>query len=94
MAFDAAGNLYVAEWGAGRVSRIDPTGHRSTQTPDGGYVVSNIGGGVAIVRPDGTRIEAGKAFATPGPGVAITKEGRVFVVDHDKNYTSLHTTLA
>lgn len=174
IAFDAAGNLYVAEWGAGRVSRVDPDGKRSTfaeglsgpsglaigadgtiyvasysrdelyrftpegvrsvhvtglatpagvgfdragrllianrrtnqilavaangrlepvieglqtpvgavQTPDGGYVVSNIGGGVTIVRPDGTRIEAGKAFRTPGPGVAITKEGRVFVVDY------------
>lgn len=174
MAFDAAGNLYVAEWAAGRVSRIDPRGHRSTfavglsgpsglaigadgtiyvasysrdeiyrftpqgvqsvhvtglatpagisfdmagrllianrrtnqilavaangrlepvieglqtpvgvvQTPDSGYVVSNIGGGVTIIQPDGTRVEAGKAFATPGPGVAITKEGRVFVVDY------------
>lgn len=174
MAFDATGNLYVAEWGAGRVSRIDPQGRRSTfaeglsgpsgltigsdgtiyvasysrdevyrftpagvrsvhvtglatpagigfdragrllianrrtnqilavtpagrlepvieglqtpvgavQTPDGGYVVSNIGGGVTIIRPDGTRIEAGKDFRTPGPGVAISKEGRVFVVDY------------
>jgi sugar lactone lactonase YvrE len=174
MAFDATGNLYVAEWGAGRVSRIDPQGRRSifaeglsgpsglaigadgtiyvasysldevyrftpagiqnvhvtglatpagigfdragrllianrrtnqilavaangrpepvieglqtpvgaVQTPDGGYVVSNIGGGVTIIRPDGTRVEAGKAFRTPGPGVAITKEGRVFVVDY------------
>lgn len=174
MAFDATGNLYVAEWGAGRVSRIDPHGRRSifaedlsgpsglaigpdgtiyvasysrdevyrftpagvrsvhvtglatpaglgfdragrllianrrtnqilavaangrlepvieglqtpvgaVQTPDGGYVVSNIGGGVTIIRPDGTRIEAGKAFGTPGPGIAITKDGRVFVVDY------------
>jgi glucose/arabinose dehydrogenase len=174
MAFDAAGNLYVAEWGARRISRIDPEGVRSTfadglsgpsglaigadgaiyvasyssdvvyrftpdgmrsihvtglatpagigfdragrllianrrtnqilavmengrlepvieglrtpvgavQTPDGGYVVSNIGGGVTIIRPDGQRIEAGAAFGTPGPGVAMTKEGRVFVVDY------------
>ncbi len=174
MAFDAAGNLYVAEWGAGRVSRIDPAGNRSTfadglsgpsglaigpdgtiyvasysrdevyrftpqgergvhvtglatpagigfdrsgrllianrrtnqivavvgngrlepvieglrtpvgvvQTPDGGYVVSNIGGGVTILRPDGSRIEAGEAFGTPGPGVAMTASGRVFVVDY------------
>lgn len=174
MAFDAAGNLYVAEWGAGRVSRIAPDGKRSTfadglsgpsglaigpdgavyvasysrdevyrftkdgvrsvhvtglatpagigfdrtgrllianrrtnqvlavdgngrlvpvvdglrtpvgavQTPDGGYVVSNIGGGVTIVRPDGSRIEAGEAFGTPGPGVAMTRGGRVFVVDY------------
>lgn len=174
MAFDATGNLYVAEWGAGRVSKVDSQGRRSifaeglsgpsglaigpdgtiyvasysrdevyrftpagvrsvhvtglatpaglgfdragrllianrrtnqiltvaangrlepvieglqtpvgaVQTPDGGYVVSNIGGGVTIIRPDGTRIEAGKAFGTPGPGVAITKDGRVFVVDY------------
>lgn len=174
MAFDATGNLYVAEWGAGRVSRIDSQGRRSifadglsgpsglaigadgtiyvasysrdevyrfspagvrsvhvtglatpagigfdragrllianrrtnqilamaangrlepvveglqtpvgaVQTLDGGYIVSNIAGGVTIIRPDGTRIEAGKDFGTPGPGVAITKEGRVFVVDY------------
>ncbi|RCS21793.1 hypothetical protein DUT91_21665 [Phyllobacterium salinisoli] len=174
MAFDAAGNLFVAEWGAGRVSRIDPAGNRTTfadglsgpsgltigpdgtiyvasysrdevyrftpggerslhvtglatpagigfdssgrllianrrtnqilavtgngrlkpvidglrtpvgvvQTPDGGYVVSNIGGGVTILRPDGSRIEAGDAFQTPGPGVAMTRGGRVFVVDY------------
>lgn len=174
MAFDAAGNLFVAEWGAGRVSRIDPAGKRTTfadglsgpsgltigpdgtiyvasysrdevyrftpagersvyvtglatpaglsfdrsgrllianrrnnqilavtrngglesvidglrtpvgavQTPDNGYVVSNIDGGVTILRPDGSRIEAGEAFATPGPGVAMTRDGRVFVVDY------------
>jgi len=174
MAFDAAGNLFVAEWGAGRVSRIDPAGNRTTfadglsgpsglaigpdgtiyvaaysrdevyrftpagersvhvtglatpaglsfdkagrlmianrrtnqilavtgngglepvidglrtpvgavQTPDNGYVVSNIGGGITILRPDGSRFEAGEAFDTPGPGVAMTKDGRVFVVDY------------
>ncbi|RAH95408.1 serine/threonine protein kinase [Acuticoccus sediminis] len=174
MAFDATGNLFVAEWGAGRVSRIDPAGKRTTfadglsgpsgltigpngtiyvasysrdevyrftptgerrvhvtglatpaglsfdrsgrllvanrrtnqilsvsrsgslepvigglrtpvgavQTPDNGYVVSNIGGGVTILRPDGTRIEVGEEFGTPGPGVAMTKDGRVFVVDY------------
>lgn len=174
MAFDTGGNLYVAEWGAGRVSRIAPDGTRSifadglsgpsglavgpdgaiyvasysrdkiyrftpagirsvhvtglatpagigfdragrllianrrtnqiltvtadgklepvidglrtpvgaVQTPNGGYVVSNIGGGVTILRPDGSRIEAGEAFRTPGPGVATTRGGRVFVVDY------------
>lgn len=174
MGFDAAGNLYVAEWGAGRVARIDPQGNRSifahglsgpsglavgpdgaiyvasysrdevyrfapdgsrsvhvtglatpagigfdragrliianrrthqilavsddrqlvavidglntpvgaVQTPDGGHVVSNIGGGVTILRPDGTRVEAGSAFATPGPGIVITEQGRVFIVDY------------
>ena len=54
----------------------------AVQTPDGGYVVSNIAGGVTVVRPDGARIEAGADFATPGPGVAMTGDGRVFVVDY------------
>ncbi len=54
----------------------------AVQTPNGGYVVSNIGGGITVLRPDGTRFEAGKAFKTPGPGITMTKEGRVFVVDY------------
>ena len=174
MAFDATGNLYVAEWSAGRVSRIDPQGRRSSfaegltspsglaigadgaiyvasysrdevyrftpagvrsvyvsglatpvglsfdragrllianrrtnqilavdakgqlttvvdglqtpvgavQTLDGGYVVANIAGGVTIIRPDGSRSEAGRGFKTPGAGVAMTRAGRVFVVDY------------
>ena len=173
MGFDARGNLFVAEWGAGRISRFAPDGARTTfaeglsgpsglaiapdgtifvasyssdliwrftpdgrrstyvnglatpaglsfdragrlmvanrrtneilavengaltpvikglntpvgavQTPDGGFVVSNIGGGVTILRPDGTRVEAGGAFNTPGPGITITQTGRVFVVDY------------
>lgn len=32
MIYDAQGNLLVAEWGAGRVSRFDPQGKRSTVT--------------------------------------------------------------
>jgi sugar lactone lactonase YvrE len=173
MDFDAQGNLFVAEWGAGRISRFAPDGARETfaeglsgpsglvvspdgvlfvasyssnviwrfspdgrrstyatglatpaglsfdrsgrlmvanrrtneilavengglspvigglntpvgavQLPDGGFVVSNIGGGVTILRPDGTRIEAGQDFRTPGPGIAMTGTGRVFVVDY------------
>lgn len=174
MAFDATGNLFVAEWGAGRVSRIDPAGNRITfadgisgpsgltigpdgtiyvasysrnevyrftpagersiyvtglstpagigfdrsgrllianrrtnqilavtgngrlepiidglrtpvgfvQIPDGGYVVSNIEGDITIVRPDGSRIQTGEALGAPGPGVAMTTNGRVFVVDY------------
>lgn len=183
MGFDAAGNLYVAEWSAGRVVRIDPQGNRSVfadglsgpsglaigadgsiyvasysrdevyrfspdgsrsvhvaglatpagigfdrtgrllianrrthqilavnqdrqlvaiidklntpvgavQTQDGGHVVSNIGGGVTIIRPDGTRVEAGSALATPGPGIAVTRQGRVFVVDYGG--TAIHEIL-
>lgn len=54
----------------------------AVETPDNGYVVSNSGSGVTILRPDGQRIEAGEAFGTPGPGVAMTRDGRVFVVDY------------
>ncbi len=174
MAFDKSGNLYVAEWGAGRVSRIEPDGKRTTfagdlsgpsglaidaegniyvasysrdeihrfisdgrretwltglatpaglgfdrtgrllvanrrtneilafdaaktrsvavsglrtpvgavHRPDNGFIVSNIGGGVTIVRGDGRRVETGEALRTPGPGIAQTADGRVFVVDY------------
>lgn len=174
MAYDADGNLFVAEWSAGRVTRVTPDGSRSTfaeglagpsgltvgpdgdiyvasyssdvvwrfgpdgtratfvtglatpagigfnrqgrlmianrrtneilvvgpdgttralidrlqtplgavETPNGGYVVSNIAGGVTIIDPDGSRREAGGDFATPGPGITITEDGRVFVVDY------------
>ena len=174
MAFDAGGYLYVAEWSAGRVTRIDPAGKRSVfadglsgpsglaigpdgaiyvasysrdevyrftpagarsvhvtglatpaglsfdrggrllianrrtnqivavtsaggldpvieglRTPvgvvqirDGGHVVANLAGGITIIRRDGTRIEAGAGLATPGPGIAVTADDRVFVVDY------------
>ena len=34
MAFDKSGNLFVAEWSAGRVSRIAPDGKRSAFAGD------------------------------------------------------------
>ncbi len=174
MAFDRAGNLFVAEWGAGRISRITPDGARSTfadglsgpsglaidtegriyvasysgdvvyrfsptgerqtwitglatpaglgfdragrllvanrrtneilafgadkarhvvvsglRTPvgavhraDGGYVVSNIARGITILSGDGRRTETGESLRSPGPGIAQTPGGRVFVVDY------------
>ena len=174
MAFDRGGNLFVAEWGAGRISRIAPDGARTTfadslsgpsglaidadgsiyvasysrdevyrftpageretaitglatpaglgfdrtgrllvanrrtneilafdkagthsiavsglrtpvgavHRPDGGFIVSNIGGGITILRGDGQRIETGESLRTPGPGIVQTQSGRVFVVDY------------
>ncbi|WP_186417433.1 hypothetical protein [Bosea sp. CS1GBMeth4] len=94
LSFDRAGRLLIANRRTNQILAADDTGRlepvieglrtpvAAVQTPDGGYVVSNIGGGVTILRPDGARIEAGGAFATPGPGVAVTKDGRVFVVDY------------
>ncbi|WP_222141418.1 hypothetical protein [Rhizobium croatiense] len=34
------------------------------------------------MRGDGRRIETGEALRTPGPGIAQTASGRVFVVDY------------
>ncbi|RVU38104.1 hypothetical protein EOI86_02025 [Hwanghaeella grinnelliae] len=93
LSFDLAGRLMVANRRTNQILAVEdgtltpviddlrtPVG--VVQTPDGGFVVSNIGGGVTILRPDGTRVEAGQEFRTPGPGVAMTKTGRVFVVDY------------
>jgi sugar lactone lactonase YvrE len=92
--FDRAGRLLIANRRTNEILGLTDNGRLTpvidglqtpvgaVQTPDGGYVVSNIGGGVTIVRPDGARVEAGAAFRTPGPGVAMTRDGRVFVVDH------------
>lgn len=92
--FDRAGRLLIANQRTNQILVVTENGQLETviddlqtpvgvvQTPDGGYVVSNIRGGVTIIRPDGARVEAGKDFGTSGPGVAITLDGRVFVVDY------------
>lgn len=93
LSFDWSGRLLVANRRTNQILAVERSGLRpvisdlntpvgAVQTPDGGYVVSNIAGGVTIVRPDGSRAEAGQDFRTPGPGVAITRSGRVFVVDY------------
>ena len=93
LSFDRSGQLLVANRRTNQILAVEPRGLRpvisdlktpvgAVQTPDGGYVVSNIAGGVTIVRPDGSRVEAGQDFSTPGPGIAITQSGRVFVVDY------------
>lgn len=94
LSFDRTGRLMVANRRTHQVLAVAADGTLkpvisglntpvgAVQTPDGGYVVSNIGGGVTIVKPDGTRIEAGQSFKTPGPGVAMSRDGRVYVVDY------------
>lgn len=77
LSFDRAGRLMVANRRTNQILRIE--GDRKTaiisdlntpvgvvQTTDGGYVVSNIAGGVTVLRPDGQRIEAGQDFANSG----------------------------
>lgn len=93
LSFDRAGRLMVANRETNEILSVDGDGLAlvvdglntpvgAVQTLDGGFVVSNIGGGVTILRPDGTRIEAGQDFNTPGPGIAMTQTGRVFIVDY------------
>ncbi|RWR31885.1 hypothetical protein D2T31_02645 [Sinirhodobacter populi] len=93
LSFDRAGRLMIANRRTDEILTVEdgrlvpvigglrtPVG--AVQTPDGGYVVSNIGGGVTIIRPNGTRVEAGQDFTTPGPGIVQTRDGRVFVADY------------
>ncbi len=93
LSFDRAGRLMVANRRTNEILAVENGGLTSVigdlntpvgavQTPDGGFVVSNIGGGVTILRPDGARIEAGGEFNTPGPGITMTQAGCVFVVDY------------
>ncbi len=94
LGFDRAGWLLVANrrtneilaFDAGKTRHVAVSGLRTpvgaVHRPDNGFIVSNIGGGVTIVRGDGSRIETGEALRTPGPGIAQTSSGRVFVVDY------------
>lgn len=94
LGFDRAGRLLVANRRTNEILAFDKAGTRSVAVsglrtpvgavhrPDGGFIVSNIGGGVTILRGDGQRIETGDALRTPGPGIAQTEGGRVFVVDY------------
>ncbi|KXF74673.1 hypothetical protein ATN84_22525 [Paramesorhizobium deserti] len=94
LSFDQAGRLLVANRRTNEILAFDATRSRSVavsglrtpvgavQRPDNGFVVSNIGGGVTIVRGDGRRFETGEVLRTPGPGIAQTASGRIFVVDY------------
>lgn len=100
LGFDRTGRLLVANRRTNEILAFDKDWNRSVAVsglrtpvgavhrPDGGFIVSNIGGGITILRGDGRRIETGEALRTPGPGIAQTPEGRVFVVDYGG--TSIH----
>lgn len=94
LSFDRTGRLLVANRRTNEILAFDKAGTRSVAVsglrtpvgavhrPDGGFIVSNIGGGITILRGNGERIETGEALRTPGPGIAQTESGRVFVVDY------------
>lgn len=78
MVYDAQGNLFVAEWGAGRVSKFDPQGKRSTVTDavrspsglafdDKGtlFVASYADGNVYRLDADGTPRSIASGFSSP-----------------------------
>jgi sugar lactone lactonase YvrE len=94
LGFDRTGRLLVANRRTNEILAFDEAGTRdvavsglrtpvgAVHRPEGGFIVSNIGGGITILRRDGQRIETGEALRTPGPGIAQTPSGRVFVVDY------------
>ncbi len=76
--YDQQGNLYVAEWGAGRVTKFTPQGERSTLTEaisapsglalDGAgtlYIASYGDGGVYALKPGGTPVKIASGFSSP-----------------------------
>lgn len=77
--FDRSGRLLIANHRTNQIIRLSDHGRLTpvidgmqppvgaVQAPDGGDVVSDIGGGVRIGRPDGTRIEAEQPSARAVP---------------------------
>lgn len=96
MAFDAGGNLYIAEWGAGRVSRIAPDGGRTVfaevESPSGlaiaadgtVYVASYSGDTVIRFAPGGARSVFVRGLATPA-GLGFDRGGRLLIANRRSN---------
>jgi sugar lactone lactonase YvrE len=73
LAVDAAGNVYVADWGNNTIRKITPSGN-----------VTTIGGvpGSAAASTDGSGSAARFGFAK---GVAVDSSGKVYVADTDNH---------
>ncbi len=97
MAFDAAGNLYVAEWSAGRVSRIAADGTRKAFAtglegpaglaigPDGAiYVGSYARDEIYHFTPEGQRSVFVEGLATPA-GIGFDRSGRLLIANRRTN---------
>lgn len=104
MAFDATGNLYVAEWGAGRVSRIDSQGRRSIfaeglSGPSGLaigadgtiYVASYSRDEVYRFTPAGVRSVHVTGLATPA-GISFDHAGRLLIGGVSPNRRNLSSS--
>ena len=80
MAFDASGNLYVADAGAAAAYKIDTSGHLSVVAGTGSY---------------GTRAFGSPAISSPlsyPQGVAIGTDGLLYISDYDYIEKIVHTS--
>jgi uncharacterized protein YjdB len=68
---DAAGNIYIADYGNGRIRQINPSG-----------IISTIAGGGAILGDGGP---ATAAFIQGAMGVSIDASGAMYIVDYGHN---------
>ena len=95
IAFSGDGRLLVANRGAGQVVSVDVSTGRVAlvangfslpvgvvEMADGSIVVSQYGGYVTRVMPDGRRQELGAAFDRPGVGIAADGVNAVLAVDN------------
>ena len=94
LSFDQKGRLLIANRATNQVLAVMENGTLqpvagglrtpvgAVQRRDGTLVVANINGGITILAPDGERREINDVFSRPGPGVALTADDRVFVVDY------------
>lgn len=97
MAFDRDGSLFVAEWSAGRITKIAPGGERTvfaSELPspsglaiaaDGAiYVASYSRDEIYRFAPDGTRETYLTGLATPA-GLGFDRSGRLLVANRRTN---------
>lgn len=97
LAYDSSGSLYVTEWSADRVTRVDPTGVRRPVTDEvrspSGVVVGRDGtvyvalysdGVVYRLRSDGRPGEFVRNLRTPA-GLSIGRDGHFLIADRGLN---------
>lgn len=95
LSFSSDGSLLIANRASGEVISLNlATGEKRSlagsfslpvgvvEMPDKSLVVSQYGGGVTRVMPDGTRQELGQSFVRPGVGILTDGPDAVIVVDN------------
>ena len=95
LSFSADGHLLIANRASGEVLSLNlQTGERRVlfdsfslpvgvvEMPDRSLVVSQYGGRVTRVMPDGSRQELGQSFVRPGVGILVDGADAVLVIDN------------